>query len=60
MTRKFLECEPVLAEQVRLYCFLRQMTVKAFVTKAIEQALEPYKEWLKEVRELRRKERPPR
>ena len=50
--RRMVEADPEIAELVRLYCFLRGMTVKAFVTRTLREAVEPYRAWIESVRRL--------
>ena len=51
--RRFLEADASVAELVRLYCFLRQTTVKAFVTHTLKAALAPSLPWIESVKALR-------
>lgn len=51
--RRMVEAEPQVAELVRLYCFLRGITVKSFVTQALRGAVEPYRSWVESLRQLR-------
>lgn len=53
MRRRAVECDPELAALVRLYCFLRGTTVKAFVTQVLREAVEPYRAWIDSLRRLR-------
>lgn len=50
--RAFLECENTLAEDVKIFCFLKRISVKSFVTNTLKEKLEPYKEWVRLVREI--------
>ena len=52
-SRSFVEIEGELAEQVKLFCFLRGLTMRDFSTRAIREALEPYRAWLESVRRLK-------
>lgn len=51
--RRWLEAEPDIAERTKLYCFLRGITIKAFVTKALREALMPYEGWIENFKKLR-------
>jgi|GEM_PF-5261945 len=51
--RRWVETTPETAELARLYCFLRQITVKEFVTKTLTEALAPHESWIAGLRKLR-------
>ena len=48
-----VETEPEVAELVRLYCFLRGVTVKSFATEVLGKAVAPYRSWIDSFRKLR-------
>ena len=52
-SRSFVEVDGDLAEAVKLFCFLRGITMRDFSTQAIRSALEPYRAWLENVRRLK-------
>ena len=51
--RKFLEVEEDVAKQVQIFCFLRGMTLKKFVTQTMEKELQPYQQWLENIKKLK-------
>jgi len=50
--RTFLECEKATAEEIKIFCFLKRISVKSFVTKTLQKEIEPYKEWIKLIKEI--------
>lgn len=50
--RAFLECEKQLAEEIKIFCFLKRISVKVFVTNTLREKIEPYKEWIRLVKEI--------
>jgi len=51
--RKFVEIEKGVARKMDLFCFLKDIHKKYFVTKAVERELKPYENWLESVRKLK-------
>ena len=43
--RRFVEISPETLKKVQVYCVFRDVTLKKFVTEAVERELEPYKAW---------------
>ena len=50
--RKFVEVEEDIAQKVRLFCFLRNTSMKDFATDTLEKKLKPYEHWLKSVKKF--------
>lgn len=50
--RNFFIINPELAYLIRLYCFLKQIPAHKFVEKILDKEMEPYKAWLKNLKEL--------
>lgn len=51
--RKFVEIEKGLAGRLQLLCFLKDLSQKDFVSKAIEKEIKPYETWLERVKQLK-------
>ena len=51
--RKFVEIEKGLAGKLHLLCFLKDISQKDFVSKAIEKEIQPYETWLDRVKQLK-------
>ena len=51
--RKFVEVEEDTAKKLRLFCFLRGISIKNFVTGTMEKELKPYENWLENVKEFK-------
>ena len=50
--RKFIEVDPEVVNKLRILCFLKEITMKKFVTDAMKKELEPYESWLENVKKL--------
>jgi len=48
-----VEIEKGVARKMDLFCFLKDIHKKYFVTKAVERELKPYENWLESVRKLK-------
>lgn len=51
--RKFLEVDEEMAKKVQIFCFLKEITIKKFVTETIKKELMPYESWLENVKKLK-------
>ena len=51
--RKFVEIEKGLSGKLELLCFLKDVSQKDFVTKAVEKEIKPYETWLEQARKLK-------
>ncbi len=51
--RKFVEIEGGLSGKLELLCFLKDVSQKDFVSKAVEKEIQPYETWLERARKLR-------
>ncbi len=43
--RKYVEVSPETLRKIQLYCFLKGIKLKKFVTETMERELEPYQSW---------------
>ena len=51
--RKFVEIEKELSSKLELLCFLKDVSQKDFVSRAVERGLQPYETWLERAKKLR-------
>lgn len=51
--RKFVEIEKELSGKLELLCFLKDISQKDFVSKAIEKEVKPYETWLERAKKLK-------
>ncbi len=51
--RRFLEVDYETANKIRTLCFLKNTTMKEFVTSALQRELEPYENWLENIKRLK-------
>ncbi|MFH2033055.1 MAG: hypothetical protein ABIJ40_20880 [Bacteroidota bacterium] len=51
--RRFLEVDEEVANKVQIFCFLKDTTIKRFVTDAMKKELDPYEHWLENVSKLK-------
>lgn len=51
--RKFVEVNEDLMKKVQIFCFLKNTTMKKFVSETIQKELHPYEQWLETVKDLR-------
>ena len=54
--KRLVETDPEVANTIKLYCFLRGITMKSFITEALRKAVEPYRPWIESVQKLRSSE----
>ena len=54
--KRLVETDPEVADMIRLYCFLRGVTMKSFVTESLRKSIEPYRPWIESVQKLRSSE----
>lgn len=50
--RKFVEIEKGLSGRLELLCFLKEISQKDFVSRAVEKEIKPYETWLERIRQL--------
>ena len=50
---KFLEVDEKTANKIRILCFLKGVTMKKFVTEAMQKEIEPYENWIDNVGKLK-------
>ncbi|MCX6709304.1 MAG: hypothetical protein NTW67_06705 [Candidatus Woesearchaeota archaeon] len=43
--RKHVDIDPETLKKAQLYCLLKGMTLKKFVSDTVEKELEPYRAW---------------
>jgi hypothetical protein len=51
--RRFVEVEKEIASKLELFCFLKDIPMKYFATKTIENELKPYETLLENARKLK-------
>ena len=51
--RKFVEIGNDLSSKLELLCFLKDISQKDFVSKAVEKEIKPYETWLERARKLK-------
>lgn len=51
--RKFVEIEKEVSKNLELFCFLKDIPRKQFVSYAIKKEIKPYETWLERVKKLK-------
>jgi hypothetical protein len=51
--RKFVEVDKEISRKLQILCFLKQITMKDFVSQALEREIQPYDAWLDNAKKLR-------
>lgn len=49
--RVYVEIDKETLNQLKLYCFLKDIKMKQYLIKTIQKELEPYQQWLQNIKE---------
>ncbi len=52
MDRQLIWIDAEIGRKIKLFCFVRGISIKDFATKTLQKALEPYENWLQNMQKL--------
>ncbi len=53
MNRHLVWIDKGLGKKIKLFCFLKGISIKDFATKGLQKSLEPYENWLQNIQKLK-------